>query len=65
MKPTTGHKPNSPISGTIPTSHDVIAPEKTVEFESWLDDQLADLEASFAEFVTKQALMSEIASQRR
>ncbi len=65
MKPTTGHKPNSPVSGAIPTKHDIVSTEKAAEFELWLDDQLVELEANFAEFVTKQALMSDIASQRR
>lgn len=65
MKPTTGHKPNSPVSGAIPTKHDVVSIEKAAEFESWLNDQLVELETKFAEFVTKQALLSDIASQRR
>ncbi len=64
MKPTTGHKKTPPTAGSIAKEHDLLASTRTAELEAWIDEQLSELEARFADFTTNQSAMTDIAIGR-
>ena len=50
---------------TVPTEHDTLPIEQIAEFDQWIDEELAELEENFAEFVTRQSASLEWSGDHR
>ena len=50
---------------SVPTEHETMPPDQIVEFDQWIDDELARLEDNFADFVTGQSASMEWSGDHR
>ena len=57
-------KTNALKSGSIPTAHDTLEFEETVELSVWMESELDSLEERFADFVTNSTLRNDLMQQR-
>lgn len=57
--------PTQSSHGIIPTQHEFLASDRCVSFGEWIDEQLAELEREFQDFVTRQSLSESFQTGRR